>query len=44
MVFEYVSGEGTDANSRQAWARVKAETETALSKWDSAMFMPCGPV
>jgi uncharacterized protein YbjT (DUF2867 family) len=32
MVFEYVSGEGTDANSRQAWARVKAETETALSK------------
>jgi uncharacterized protein YbjT (DUF2867 family) len=32
MVFEYVSGEGTDANSRLAWARVKAETETALSK------------
>jgi uncharacterized protein YbjT (DUF2867 family) len=32
MVFEYISGEGTDANSRQAWARVKAETETALSK------------
>jgi uncharacterized protein YbjT (DUF2867 family) len=32
MVFEYISGEGTDANSRQDWARVKAETETALSK------------
>jgi uncharacterized protein YbjT (DUF2867 family) len=30
MVFEYISGEGTDANSRQNWARVKAETETAL--------------
>lgn len=30
MVFEYISGEGTDANSRQRWARVKAETETAL--------------
>jgi uncharacterized protein YbjT (DUF2867 family) len=30
MVFEYISGEGTDANSRQAWARVKAETEAAL--------------
>jgi uncharacterized protein YbjT (DUF2867 family) len=30
MVFEYISGEGTDVNSRQKWARVKAETETAL--------------
>ena len=30
MVFEYISGEGTDANSRQTWARVKAETEVAL--------------
>jgi len=30
MVFEYISGEGTDANSRQRWARVKAETEAAL--------------
>lgn len=30
MVFEYISGEGTDTNSRQYWARVKAETETAL--------------
>jgi len=30
MVFEYISGEGTDANSRQTWSRVKAETETAL--------------
>ena len=30
MVFEYISGEGTDANSRQKWARVKADTETAL--------------
>jgi uncharacterized protein YbjT (DUF2867 family) len=30
MVFEYISGEGTNANSRQRWARVKAETETAL--------------
>jgi len=32
MVFEYISGEGTNANSRQRWARVKAETETALAK------------
>ena len=30
MVFEYISGEGTDAKSRQRWARVKAETEAAL--------------
>ena len=30
MVFEYISGEGTDARSRQRWAKVKAETETAL--------------
>jgi hypothetical protein len=30
MVFEYISGEGTSPNSRQNWARVKAETETAL--------------
>jgi uncharacterized protein YbjT (DUF2867 family) len=30
MVFEYISGEGTDANSRQSWARVKAETEAAI--------------
>jgi uncharacterized protein YbjT (DUF2867 family) len=30
MVFEYISGEGTDANSRQKWARVKAATEAAL--------------
>src|SRR6516162_3264370 len=27
MVFEYISGEGTDAKSRQRWAQVKAETE-----------------
>jgi uncharacterized protein YbjT (DUF2867 family) len=26
MVFEYISGEGTDANSRQRWAQIKAET------------------
>ena len=32
MVFEYISGEGTDANSRQRWAQVKAETETELLK------------
>lgn len=32
MVFEYISGEGTDADSRQRWARVKAETEAALFK------------
>src|SRR5262249_48970116 len=32
LVFEYISGEGTDANSRQRWARVKAETEAALFK------------
>jgi len=30
MVFEYVSGEGTEAKSRQRWVQVKAETETAL--------------
>jgi len=30
MVFEYISGEGTDAKSRQRWARVKADTETAV--------------
>jgi uncharacterized protein YbjT (DUF2867 family) len=30
MVFEYISGEGTNANSRQKWAQVKAETETAV--------------
>lgn len=30
MVFEYISGEGTGADSRQTWARVKAETEAAL--------------
>lgn len=30
MVFEYISGEGTDPNSRQMWARVKGETESAL--------------
>ena len=30
MVFEYISGEGTDAKSRQKRAQVKAETETAL--------------
>jgi uncharacterized protein YbjT (DUF2867 family) len=30
MVFEYISGEGTGANSRQRWAQVKAETERAL--------------
>ena len=30
MVFEYISGEGTDVDSRQGWAQVKAETETAL--------------
>jgi uncharacterized protein YbjT (DUF2867 family) len=32
MVFEYISGEGTDVNSRQRWAQVKAETEAALLK------------
>ena len=32
MVFEYISGEGTDAKSRQRWAQVKAETERALLK------------
>src|SRR5215472_17236486 len=30
MVFEYISGEGTGAKSRQRWAQIKAETETAL--------------
>ena len=44
MVFEYISGEGTDAKSRQRWAQVKAETETALLTLDSAMPMHCGRV
>ena len=30
MVFEYISGEGTDAGSRQKWAQVKAKTEAEL--------------
>ena len=30
MVFGYISGEGTDAHSRQRWAQVEAETEAAL--------------
>lgn len=30
MTFEYVSGAGTNAKSRQMWARVKGETENAL--------------
>jgi uncharacterized protein YbjT (DUF2867 family) len=30
MTFEYVSAAGTNANSRQMWARVKGETENAL--------------
>jgi uncharacterized protein YbjT (DUF2867 family) len=30
MVFEYVSGAGTNLKSRQMWARVKGETEEAL--------------
>ncbi len=30
MTFCYVSGAGTDANSRMMWARVKGETENAL--------------
>jgi uncharacterized protein YbjT (DUF2867 family) len=32
MVFEYISGEGTDAKSRQMWAQVKAKTEADLLK------------
>lgn len=31
MVFVYVSGEGTDANGRAMWARVKGRTEDALA-------------
>jgi uncharacterized protein YbjT (DUF2867 family) len=30
MTFIYVSGQGTDANGRAMWARVKGETENAL--------------
>ncbi|MBH8569786.1 NAD-dependent epimerase/dehydratase family protein [Microvirga sp. STS02] len=30
MTFIYVSGSGTDSNSRQHWARVKGRTETEL--------------
>lgn len=39
----FISGAGTDSGSRQMWARVKAETETALMQlpWRSAhMFRP----
>lgn len=32
MTFCYVSGSGTDAGSRVMWARVKGETEAALSR------------
>jgi uncharacterized protein YbjT (DUF2867 family) len=32
MVFEYISGDRTEAKSRQRWAQVNAETETALLK------------
>lgn len=41
----FVSGAGTDASSRQMWARVKAEAEQALlaMPWRSAhMFRPAG--
>ncbi len=41
----FISGAGTDANSRQMWARVKAEAEQALidMPWPSAhMFRPAG--
>ena len=44
MVFEYISGEGTDAKSRQRWAQVKAETETALLNMgfpDAYALRPC---
>lgn len=30
MIFEYISGEGTHANSGQKWAQVKAKTEAVL--------------
>ena len=30
MTFVYVSGQGTDANGRRMWARVKGETENGL--------------
>ena len=30
MVFEYISGEGTGENSRQSWARIKAQTESEI--------------
>ena len=30
MTFVFISGSGTDANSRTMWARVKGETENAL--------------
>jgi uncharacterized protein YbjT (DUF2867 family) len=32
MTFIYVSGSGTNSNSRTMWARVKGETENALQK------------
>lgn len=41
----FVSGSGTDIDSRQMWARVKAEAEQALlgMEWKSAhMFRPAG--
>lgn len=30
IVFECISGEGTDVSSRQTWARIKAAIEAAL--------------
>ena len=43
MIFEYISGEGTDSNSRQKWARVKAETEAAVLNIGFRGAMPSGP-
>src|SRR5262249_4039348 len=44
MVFEYISGEGTGADSRQRWAQVKLKRRRRCSTWDSAMHPPCGRV
>jgi hypothetical protein len=43
MVFEYISGEGTGAGSRQTWARAKPRPSRSCSRWDSAMHMHCVP-
>jgi hypothetical protein len=39
-VFDYISGEGTDAKSRQRWRKSRPRRRRRCSTWDSAMPMP----